>query len=372
MLPGPLNVVFVVIGLVITWGVASRHYGVASIFPALLFGLGFLAMSPTLLLIGFGLLVLIGIAAAVNLRGAWFAAGMITILAVANVASAKRGNERVDQLVRLREKYPLDSLKTRLAFHDLHPVEGGAAAAAYYASRATEDRGWGRREWQLRRLHDENYARFVASPGFGFSRMPRVYPGGLETPTIELVKATSTDICFDMRDRVDRPKPSFNELDKLHRADLAQFLDQDRMGFVESIDRVAGFERHAVATAPKPIPAGSETWQVARMELVSLLKHDTPVAYVSEHLPNLDELDGVPTRPLDEFESAALTTLRDGQDLATADEPTMIRMLGAVRAESSCLACHAVPEKTLLGAFSYELRPVLGHEEEMKQLFKTE
>jgi hypothetical protein len=138
------------------------------------------------------------------------------------------------------------------------------------------------------------------------------------------------------------------------------------MGFVDGADRVIGFEPHAMATVPPALAADHETWKVVSLELVSLLKHDAPRVYVSDHLPNLSELDELPTRPLDDFEETRLRQLQDGEEIATAADSVMIRMLGAVRAGETCLACHSVPQRTLLGAFTYEIRPLRGDSERLK------
>jgi hypothetical protein len=62
------------------------------------------------------------------------------------------------------------------------------------------------------------------------------------------------------------------------------------------------------------------------------------------------------TRPLVEFETAALAKLFEGEEIQTISTPNRIEMLGAVRASKQCMQCHEVPRGTLLGAFSYELR----------------
>ena len=65
---------------------------------------------------------------------------------------------------------------------------------------------------------------------------------------------------------------------------------------------MAGFESHRFTKLPG---SGQEpwrrNWRVARLELVGLLKYDRPKAYVTEHLPRLDELGEAATRDLDDF-----------------------------------------------------------------------
>ena len=109
--------------------------------------------------------------------------------------------------------------------------------------------------------------------------------------------------------------------------------------------------RIASRKCPNPKP----NFQLVRLELVSLLKHETPVAYVSKHLPQMDELRDAPTRPLDDFERHALDRLRSDEDLVIDDAPNRIRMVGSLRAGKDCMECHSVRRGELLGAFSYEL-----------------
>jgi hypothetical protein len=81
------------------------------------------------------------------------------------------------------------------------------------------------------------------------------------------------------------------------------------------------------------------------------------VAYVSETLPNLEELERFDTRSLDEFEARALESLRGENDLVVEETAGRIHMLGSLRAGRDCRLCHTVPRGFLLGAFSYVLVP---------------
>jgi hypothetical protein len=131
------------------------------------------------------------------------------------------------------------------------------------------------------------------------------------------------------------------------------------MGYIEGPQRAIGFETHAFSEIPALIGdrAQAESWQLVRLELISLLKHADPVAYVSEELPRMDELKDAPTRPLDSFEVASLPRLATEEDVVIDNAPHQIRMLGAIRAAKDCLQCHSVRRGKLLGAFSYELVP---------------
>ncbi len=236
-------------------------------------------------------------------------------------------------------------------------MPGGLEAAA--AARPDSQHFYrGSREYQLRVLHEDWYLRFVQAGGFGIFRMPRPRRETIELPRDRMPMRTG-EVCFDLEERPGRPRPAEATLQNIFKASTQEFSDLDWMGRFEHLDRVIGFEPHAVRSAPQPLTVDSEIWQVARFELVSLLKHDRPVVYVSEELPTLENLDRFPTRSLDAFESRSLESLRAGEETVIFEEPSRIAMLGAIRASESCLACHPVPKQELLGAFSYEFRPVL-------------
>ena len=103
------------------------------------------------------------------------------------------------------------------------------------------------------------------------------------------------------------------------------------------------------------MPEPAEQWEVWRLELVGLLLHEKPVAYVTEHLPRMDELGEAPTRSLDRFEMSALERLRRGEDLLYTEAPGSMRVLGAIRSVKQCVGCHGGERGDLLGAFSYTL-----------------
>jgi hypothetical protein len=127
----------------------------------------------------------------------------------------------------------------------------------------------------------------------------------------------------------------------------------ERIGLVQDRDHVVGFEPHRFTQMPQ----SKADFQLLRLELVSLLKHAVPVAYVSEHLPRMDQLNAAPTRSLDDFERHSLDLLRTDEDLVIDDAPNRIRMVGSLRAGKDCMECHSVRRGELLGAFSYELVP---------------
>ena len=152
----------------------------------------------------------------------------------------------------------------------------------------------------------------------------------------------------------------------MHRTAVLGFLEPDRMGYIRSRDAVAGFESHGFSSLEKEWAGTSKDtarWQVVRLELVSLLRHEEPCVYVAESLPQMDELADVPHRPLNDFEASALPALQTDKDLVIDQRPERIAMLGSLRAGKKCLECHEGQRGRLLGAFSYEIVPLASEEQ---------
>lgn len=198
----------------------------------------------------------------------------------------------------------------------------------------------------LERLHSESYRRFVASPGFGFSRM-----GPMTAWRFELGEIDTRVLPMPL-DPAYGPKP-----DELRNWALQRMFDSDASGVVRSRDEVAGFGAHAFRRNELEDTEFNENpvWRLDRLELIGLLNHSEPVAYVSDQLPRMDILKQFETRPLDDFETIALERIRWEQDIEISESGSRVRMLGAIRAVKDCLVCHDTTRGTLLGAFSYTL-----------------
>src|SRR5262249_35164407 len=135
------------------------------------------------------------------------------------------------------------------------------------------------------------------------------------------------------------------ELWSMHRFGVADFVNPNGFGFFKDRRHVAGFQPHRFSQAPQP----AERWALLTLDLGGLVLHDEPVAYVSAHLPRMEELRGAPTRPLDPFEALGLKALRRGEDLFVRDTAEVRRVLGAVRNTRQCLSCHGGERGELLG-----------------------
>jgi hypothetical protein len=355
-----------------------------------------LAIASTGLGIGFGLVAFAWHAALVLFLSllCWFGKAEVRRYAVAILLIGvvpfglvygpdfKRAREFAEKL----RQYPLRSVAARLEFErearrrdssaglvPLATYSANVLAAIEAMEQRVDFENFGHVA-ALEKLHNATYREFVQAPGFGFGRMKRVEP-------------RLQDIGLPPRQVIELPLPVEGTtrpigpelLSDVHRLAERDSFSRARIGYVRSRDEVAGFEPHGfgqlnanlrgidshaswiVGRAPV---ASEETrsshWQVARLELVSLLRHDEPRVYLSNKLPQMDQLAEVPNRELDEFEASALPQLRFDEDLVTDITGDRIKMLGSIRAGNDCLQCHRGDRGQLLGAFSYELTPTAG------------
>jgi hypothetical protein len=338
---------------------ASRRYSLAIVLSGVLIVPS--VISSLTFLTAIALLMLAIAASASQLRAIPYAIGQAVILGIAVTSFSQGGQAAVEEVRQLRAEFPVVSLASRMAAERLR-TEGseGAEAAAAFRKEHTGPVVWGSRQSQLERLHDESYEQFVTAAGFGAVRMVRVHPSHIRLPKVEATPVVPEGTEFDDSPDSYPEAPASEALNSLFTTSTEEFVDPERFGWVKDAEHVAGFEPHAVKTRPVSVSSADEEWRVDRLQLVGLLRHDEPVAYESDHLPKLDELESVPTRALDEFEVGALAKLNESERLVIETQPGHIRMLGSLRAQTQCLACHDVKENTMLGAFSYSLRPVVG------------
>jgi len=333
----------------------------------------------------------------------WFAGTAALVWLAAVALSAHRYRVYTE----LMDEYPLESIRDRLAYeqepdaeaeetHDGLPTLGRSnrfatqlPATSEAIEEAVDDAQW-EKGWErtgalmsLMAAHDHFVAEFISADGFGVGRtlkLPakRKY---VEIPEIETVPlpGPSEPDSSPSAEEESRPfqslvdanvpgGPAYNSLETMHVDGVVDFVNPSGFGYVERVrtddgyivkgDRMIGFQPHAFRSVPAPAESDSSKarWSVERLELVSLLKHDPPAAYLSRNLPRMDELADAPTRRLDDFEQNALQRLHDGEGLVAGARTNEIRMLGAIRAVQPCLECHQVGRGTLLGAFSYRLR----------------
>jgi len=314
---------------------------------------------------------------------------------------------------RLQKKFPFVSLTDRLAYESKSEKYVKKSTRSPSSDPNSESQPLlGGREGALKALHEGRVNGFVGSPGFGVMRtVPRsaiFYLAAKESSLVESPKMVELDrrgFNASFGDSIFFPKGSAAE-DLLAEEELKTddakfvgeqfnrpkwFLDAHRNvtrgftmtsgAYVRSPDQVAGFKPHEVIyfrwkaqdedpasdrSYPIRIPdIGSsrlyskivgQNYAVLRVDLVSLLVHQKPLVYVSEKLPNMEELSPDVMRELDPFEKAALVKLENGESLVARQKDDTILMLGPIRASGKCLECHSVREGDLLGAFSYVLK----------------
>ena len=220
-------------------------------------------------------------------------------------------------------------------------------------------------------LHEDSVADFIESPGFGITRqvgprkefidlpvadpipLPSARQEASTTAAAVTESPTSPASPADLIGMV----PEEKNLREMHEDSIIDFVNPKGFGFVKDREHVKGFQAHHFHAMPRlnDSPTQTQRWRIQSVELVSLLKHEQPVAYLSKHLPRMDELRHAPTRPLNPFEQNALRRLQKGDDLQVDATSDRLNMLGSIRAMQQCLACHQVRRGDLLGAFSYTL-----------------
>ncbi|MCM2371246.1 hypothetical protein [Aporhodopirellula aestuarii] len=99
----------------------------------------------------------------------------------------------------------------------------------------------------------------------------------------------------------------------------------------------------------------SPVWRLDSVQVVSLDRFESPVAYDEEELPTMDAIKNrlMPTRSLSPFELEAVKKLRNGDELVSDRNSEQLVLVGAIRANNACVDCHAAKPLDLLGAFTY-------------------
>lgn len=290
------------------------------------------------------------------------------------------GVAELGEIHRLRQDFPLESLSDRLVYeHQVRPAETSQESAPALvlspavekrlAEELTGDRSNYRR-YSLMALHDRTRDDFVLARGFGPVRMRSLRAENIELPQPAPIPFNAPlddrpaydpetgSALAEVADVPGVPFPHSEELLQMHYAGLGDFFSAERMGYIQDVQHVAGFQSHGFTKMPHFEGEGRTTsWKIAQLELVSLLKHEQPVAYVSAYLPQMDQLKDVVTRPLNDFEEDAISRLRTDEDVVIHDAGNHIQMVGSLRASKNCLQCHAVPRGELLGAMTYRLVP---------------
>jgi hypothetical protein len=205
----------------------------------------------------------------------------------------------------------------------------------------------------LRVLHQHRVTLFHEAMGFGLVRMPEVAPNPehfepILVPVIPQSEVYNPDL-VSLGDAA--PADAREAFGKLHANSLLDFVNADGFGYVKDRTAVAGFRPHGFSRTPAPV----ERRSVTRVDLIGLVKHDTPKVYLSESLPRMEYLSAARTREPDPFEAEGLKALRGGEDLFARGSDRDVRMIGAIRSVSQCVECHGGKRGDLLGAFTYRI-----------------
>jgi len=171
-----------------------------------------------------------------------------------------------------------------------------------------------------------------------------------------------------------------DEVGEMHRNFVDEFVEAEGFG----VRRITH-----LAPAPYEFTIGDQRYRVESRALMSLLKAEEPVVYVEP--PNTPgaimnflapfggrtharETRNEPhaIRPLSEFETRALSRLRDGRDVVVKFGPGGSWAVGAISARTDCIRCHGGNEGDLLGAFVYQLQPIVATDPAASELTTKE
>jgi hypothetical protein len=336
---------------IVTVGIAGLVFAFGPVF--------LMAAFPPVMLLALGLVVAVGVWRLTR-RGPWLflplsLAAALVAFGVAGYSAA----EHQQVFAELRAEFPFESMEARVP--EPGPAYRGAALSADAARRLEkleeeiDSRSPTFRRWQLEQLHERTVHLFVNSPGFGVVRLRHLPSRFTVAPRPrEPYQQPRPDAPEPWSPGAAEPLAGADEADlhDTHRGSVLDFINPDGFGLVRGRRQAAGFQAHQFSRMPEP----TNHWGVATVDLVGLLLHAAPVAYVSAHLPRMDELREAPTRPLDAFEALGLAALHRGEDLVAGRSGDQVRMLGALRSTRQCVGCHGGERGDLLGAFSYTLR----------------
>ncbi len=196
----------------------------------------------------------------------------------------------------LQREFAYVSLKDRLpssaASRPVSPLPPETAnRLAEWEDRLKDHRAWmsHHRTEFLRAIHEETVQVFVNQQGFGVGRMSgmerALLRGSLYQQSPIPQPGTSSPSPWVSESLQSGPKPT-DGLRSLHEESVLDFANPVGFGFIKDRQHVAGFQEHRIGQLPAP----PERWKLQTLDLVGLVVHKEPTAYLSEHLPRMDEL----------------------------------------------------------------------------------
>ena len=272
----------------------------------------------------------------------WFLAGSLLVTTLLYGAFCSKDIPYLLEARQLRTRYPLESLADRLAYETRWKAAGkrSSAAAAYTAREPKAEaffwsdladlefelgecggRKPDQRSLTLAEVHSSFVKQFIDTPGFGFGRAIRPDRRLIPLPESQPIKLpprsyedpSKPDASGEPRPIVKNGPNRFlenafeREVDGFHSWSLRDFINPLGFGYVVDREHVAGFQAHHFRTTVSFSGADpKQKWELEALDLLSLLKHPEPIAYVSDDLPRMEELRRAPVRPLDAFEQSLL------------------------------------------------------------------
>lgn len=249
------------------------------------------------------------------------------------------------------------SERARAQLNDLEEKFADATRDGYQIRRVQQE---------VQSLHENALLAFTMSPSFGVARMSTTFSilqrNSYKPDTRTMQQGTLLSWTGLSISEVDAlPESSFQSFERWLTASIMKFVPFWSLGVALESNRIAGFHSHGMEDYSK-VPEKSHSlvldyakYQVNRLDLISLLLHEKPVAYVSDTLPNMANLSKLRTRPLNPFEAVGLLRLEAGESIYVKEYQEHTLVLGALRNAKQCQACHEGERGKLLGAFSYDL-----------------
>ncbi len=324
------------------------------------FGVGLQSLPMLILTLGTVLVVAIFMALQTP-PSAWRFGFMLTALAGIGLGIGGYSfQSHFDKIAAMQTEIPLEKLSERLPAVSQFVLTSIPVLSHEDPPRV--DKNAERRIVGLKALHADRVSQFIDSPGFGLNRMAHIrtfYFSKQLPPERPVVPIKLDSGQYQIFEGITDAR-----LKDYHEQGVRDFVNPEGYGWVKEKELVAGFHEHQFSQRPKILWDGvserRDRWNIVQLQLVSLLKHDPPMAYQSVNLPRMDELKNSAVRSLTPFESKGLASLHSGESptIYTRRIDKTVNMLGAIRTRSDCRDCHHVPEGTLLGAFSYELQEI--------------
>lgn len=346
----------VLLGLVL-WGIYRKKTVLPAVACVVAF---FFSMMPAVMLQALGTFVALIVTDPLRNSRRIGATACVAVMAVVYGGMLHQAKQRVDRFDQTVARFPVTPVTNRLPQPKDQPItevklsEGVETNLQMLEEWSDEGSRYYGRADTLERLHQESTRRFVAAEGFGLMRMAP----GLRYREDWLVGDDYATEAITLKAKEGELAKTTNTT---HNHLLHRFFHPIPMGHAEDKDHTIGFQSHGVRQMhyyeydSEYDMSADFFWNLTRLELIGLLRHDEPVVYIMEGLPTMDRVAEAETRPLDEFEAAALPTLDSEHDLQFEETDGGVRMVGAIRAAEQCLKCHEVARGTLIGAFSYDL-----------------